>query len=185
MRAPLTALAALAVMLPALAAGQHHHAPHHAPQDSPYRDQHAAGLRGLSAKEIDDLRTGRGMGLARAAELNGYPGPRHVLDAAREGALTLSADQRHAIERVFADMDREAKRAGLQVIAEEQALESAFGRGGITESELADRVRRIAAAQAELRAIHLRAHVATRAVLSAEQVRRYDELRGYAGSPRH
>ena len=36
-------------------------------------------IRGLSEQEIDDLTNGRGMGLARAAELNGYPGPLHVL----------------------------------------------------------------------------------------------------------
>ena len=186
MRPLVTALTAIALMLPAVVAGQHHHGStgHGAPHDSSYREQHAAGLRGLSAKELDDLRAGRGMGLARAAELNGYPGPRHVLDAARDGSLTLSADQQQAVERVFADMEREAKRVGLQVIAEERALESAFGRGGITESELGDHVRRVAAVQAELRAVHLRAHVATRAVLRDEQVRRYNALRGYAGSPR-
>ena len=187
MRPFVVAIAAIAIMLPAIATSQHAHPGHQPPagQLSPYREQHASGLRGLSAQEIDDLRAGRGMGLARAAELNGYPGPRHVLDAARDGSLTLSTEQRQAIERVFAGMEREARRVGLQVIAEEQALEATFGRGEITDAELTDRVRRVAAVQSELRAVHLRAHLATRAVLSDEQVRRYNELRGYAGSPRH
>ena len=187
MRASVATLAAIAVMLPAIAAPQHHQAPAHQPpaHGSPYREQHAAGLRGLSAKEVDDLRAGRGMGLARAAALNGYPGPRHVLDAARDGSLTLSLEQRQAIERVFAGMEREARRVGLKVLAEEQALEAAFGRGGVSESEVTDRVRRVAAVQAELREVHLRAHLATRAVLTDAQVRRYNELRGYAGSHRH
>ena len=68
---------------------------------SPYRDQTAAEIRGLTEKEISELREGRGMGLARAAELNGYPGPRHVLDAAREGRLHLSPGQLQAVQRLF------------------------------------------------------------------------------------
>jgi hypothetical protein len=51
---------------------------------SPYRDQASTSIRGFTEKEIDDLREGVGMGLARSAELNSYPGPRHVLDAVRQ-----------------------------------------------------------------------------------------------------
>ena len=59
---------------------------------SPYRDQAATAIRALTQKEIEDLRIGRGMGLARAAELNSYPGPRHVLDAAQAGQLHLTPE---------------------------------------------------------------------------------------------
>jgi hypothetical protein len=181
-RTALGVLLTVGVMLPAAASAQHQHGhPQHA---SPYRDQHGAALRGLSAQEIGDLEAGRGMGLARAAELNGYPGPRHVLDAVRDGALQISAEQRQAVQRVFEGMERDARRLGTRVIAEEQALETAFNRGGITESELTERVRRVAAAHAELREVHLRAHVATRALLSEDQVKRYNELRGYAATQR-
>jgi hypothetical protein len=145
-----------------------------------YKEQHAAGARGLSAKELEDLRAGRGMGLARAAELNGYPGPRHVLDAAADGALTLTAEQRRAVEGVFAAMEHEARRLGARVVADEQALEAAFRSGAITETELAERIRRLAAVQGELREVHLRAHLATRALLTDVQVARYNEIRGYA-----
>ena len=55
------------------------------PLTSPYREQLASEIRGLTAKEIEDFREGRGMALARAAELNGYPGPRHMLDAVEAG----------------------------------------------------------------------------------------------------
>ncbi len=41
---------------------------------SPYRDQTSTEIRGLTEKEVSDQREGRGMGVARAAELNGYPG---------------------------------------------------------------------------------------------------------------
>jgi hypothetical protein len=149
---------------------------------SPYREQHQAGARGLSRAEIDDLVAGRGMGLARAAELNGYPGPRHVLDAAHDGALALTPEQRTSVQRVFDGMEREAKRLGAQVIAEEGALETAFRRGAITETELGERVKRLAMIQGELRQVHLRAHLATRALLTDAQVARYEELRGYTSS---
>jgi hypothetical protein len=79
----------------------------HGQHESPYRAHQAAGSS-LSAKELADLEAGNGMGLARAAELNGYPGPRHVLDAANDGKLTLTAAQREAVEEVFASMQRDA-----------------------------------------------------------------------------
>jgi hypothetical protein len=41
---------------------------------------------------------------------------------------------------------------------------------------------RIAALQGELRAIHLAAHLTTRAILSESQIIRYNELRGYTES---
>ena len=40
----------------------------------------------------------------------------------------------------------------------------------------------IAGLQGRLRAVHLAAHLETRALLSAEQIARYDALRGYAGN---
>ncbi|MCQ3975466.1 MAG: hypothetical protein DPW09_18650 [Anaerolineae bacterium] len=47
---------------------------------SPYVAQLDSSVRGLSSQEVDDLLNGRGAGYARMAELNSYPGPRHVLD---------------------------------------------------------------------------------------------------------
>lgn len=171
----------LVALVPVTAVAQHG-----AGHESPYREQQAAGARGLSPKEIEDLRAGRGMGLARAAELNGYPGPRHVLDAAAAGTLPLTPEQTRSLQRVFEAMEREAQQLGARVIAEEQALEAAFRAGGVTEAELAERVRRVAAVQGELRQVHLRAHLATRALLTDAQVARYNEVRGYtAGAPAH
>src|SRR5262249_55405796 len=70
----------------------------------PGGDDPAAQIHGLRAGEIDALREGRGMGLARAADVHGSPGPRHVLDAARSGQLALRPDQQAAMERIFAHM---------------------------------------------------------------------------------
>ena len=51
-------------------------------QVSPYAGQQTREIKALSAQEIDDLLNARGMALAKAAELNGYPGPRHSLELA-------------------------------------------------------------------------------------------------------
>jgi len=58
--------------------------------------------RSLAPEEIRGLQEGEGIGLARAAELNGYPGPAHILVAARAGKIDLYAEQREAIERIHA-----------------------------------------------------------------------------------
>src|ERR1043166_6828164 len=76
---------------------------------SPYREQQATELRGLTPGEIADLRAGHGMGLARPAELNGYPGPRHVLDAVAAGHMQMTPEQQSAVQRVFDRMSMAAK----------------------------------------------------------------------------
>jgi len=50
----------------------------------------------------------------------------------------------------------------------------------IDEGSLRTAVNEAARLRAELREAHLRAHLATRLVLTPEQVARYDALRGYA-----
>ncbi|MBI1846905.1 MAG: hypothetical protein HY294_10320 [Candidatus Rokubacteria bacterium] len=136
-------------------------------------------LRGLSASEIAELRAGTGMGLARAAELNGYPGPRHVLDAVEAGQLQASAEQVQHVRQIFDGMKRDALRVAARIIEEEEHLEAAFRSATITEPVLRSRMAQLATLHGELRAIHLRAHLAARALLSDAQVARYDELRGY------
>ena len=49
---------------------------------SPYGGFAERPMKALSAEQIADLRAGRGMGLALAAELNGFPGPVHALELA-------------------------------------------------------------------------------------------------------
>jgi hypothetical protein len=155
---------------------------------SPYRGQLDTEIRGLSDQEVSDLRQGRGMGRARAAELNGYPGPRHVLDAAQAGQLALTPEQTRATTVLFDAMAREARRLGEQILREERGLEAAFRAGRMREADLRTHTLRIAALEGELRAVHLRAHIQMRAALSASQVQRYNTLRGYespAGQPQH
>jgi len=147
---------------------------------SPYVDQAESPVRGLSAQEIDDLLNGRGAGYARTAELNSYPGPRHVLDLKQE--LSLSPSQAAAIDTVFEDMQGEAQRIGKLIVDKEASLSRAFAAEAIAPEILGQRTQDLAALYGELRTTHLEAHLDITPLLSAEQIERYDELRGYTGS---
>src|SRR6266446_1928926 len=81
---------------------------------SPYAGMQARSIKSLSEQQMADLSAGRGMGLALAAELNGYPGPSHVLELA--GKLDLSADQRTRVQALFESMKQEALPLGSKLI---------------------------------------------------------------------
>lgn len=144
---------------------------------SPYAGQEQQEIKALSAEEIQGYLSGSGMGLAKVAELHHYPGPRHVLDLAE--SLQLSEEQRRQTQTIFEDMRVEAVRLGQQLIARERHLETLFAAGTIAEAMLEQLVADIATIHGQLRTIHLRAHLAQRTILTPEQLRRYDALRGY------
>jgi hypothetical protein len=146
---------------------------------TPYAGMQQRDIRALSPQQIEDLLAGRGMALALPAELNGWPGPMHVLELA--APLRLSPEQRRETEALMATHRAEARRIGAQIVEEERGLDTAFRERRITAADIATRTDRIGALQAALRAEHLRTHLLQTALLSAEQVTRYAELRGYAG----
>lgn len=170
-------LAALTVLLalPAAAASQQHH--------SGYAEGQSAQVKTLGQAEVDELLAGAGMGMARPAELNGFPGPHHVLDLA--DSLALSAAQRAAVEDVFRRMQERATALGRQVVEGEGALDALFASGTVAEDALAERVKAVDALRSELRLVHLRAHLETKALLTLHQVHTYDRLRGYSGGHVH
>jgi Spy/CpxP family protein refolding chaperone len=134
-------------------------------------------IKALSPAELGALLAGQGMGLAKAAELNDYPGPRHVLDLGEE--IGLTPEQRRATERLMASVQVTAQSLGRRVVDAEAALDAAFASGRADEEEVADRVREIASMMGELRLTHLSAHIAMRRILEPDQIARYAELRGY------
>src|SRR6478735_9303914 len=81
---------------------------------TPYAGMQTRSIKALSETQVADLGAGRGMGLALAAELNGYPGPSHVLELADR--LELSADQRSRIKGLFDSMKAEAVPLGAKLI---------------------------------------------------------------------
>jgi hypothetical protein len=144
---------------------------------SPYTGQEGRDIKALSKKEIDSYLSGDGMGFAKAAELNHYPGPRHVLDLADQ--LQLSAEQRKRTQAIFESMKSQSMSLGKQLVEKEQLLDSRFAEGTISDAELKPLVTEISVIQGKLRAVHLRAHLAQRAVLTQDQIRIYDAHRGY------
>src|SRR3954449_4895247 len=100
----LMVLAALALLQPAQA-------------QSPYAGMQNRPIKALSDNQVADLEAGRGMGLALAAELNGYPGPSHVLELADK--LDLSAEQKSRVQQLFDSMKAEAVPLGTKLLAQE------------------------------------------------------------------
>jgi Spy/CpxP family protein refolding chaperone len=160
--------------------------PSWAQSHQPYAGLQSRPIKALSDEQLADLRAGRGMGLALAAELNGYPGPLHVIQLA--DALALTAPQRDRMQTLFETMRAEAVALGDRLITEEAELERQFATRTVTPASLNAATAAIGRTQAELRAAHLRYHLMTVEVLTPHQVRRYIELRGYAGAapePQH
>jgi Spy/CpxP family protein refolding chaperone len=150
-----------------------------AQSQQPYAGLEGRPIKALSDQQIADLRAGRGMGLALAAELNGYPGPMHVLELA--DSLDLSGQQRAKMQELFAAMKAEAIPVGERLIAQEAELDKAFAGKTITAATLASFTEAIGATHAALRQAHLKYHLFTVELLTPAQIQRYTELRGYRG----
>lgn len=151
----------------------------------PYRGLETRPIKALSEQQIADLKAGRGMGMALAAELNGYPGPLHVLELADQ--LGLTPAQRARMAELVAAMKAEAVALGEKLIAAEADLDQQFANRTITEASLGAGTGKVAALQGELRSTHLKYHLLTVAVLTPTQAERYGVLRGYGGAepPQH
>jgi hypothetical protein len=146
----------------------------------PYAGLETRDIKALSDQELADLTAGRGMGSALAAELNGYPGPAHVLEYAER--LGLTEEQRAHVKRLFDSMKSEAIPLGQRLIAAERELDRDFAQRTITPERLKAATAAIGEIRGELRNTHLKYHLSTAALLGPDQIRRYAELRGYGTS---
>ena len=145
---------------------------------SPYSGEQARDIKALSAEDTDALLKGKGMGLAKAAELNGYPGPLHVLELAAD--LKLDEQQRARTQALFDAMQAKAVALGRQLVAEERELDELFAQKSVDAQSLAQVLARIGELQAKVRGAHLEAHIAQARILTSGQTARYVELRGYS-----
>ncbi len=150
---------------------------------SPYRGQEGREIKALSVEEINSLQGGEGMGLAKAAELNGYPGPKHVLELAE--ALELSEEQRARTREAFDRMQEKAVALGSAIVGKERALDRMFRDRVIDREKLEAAVHEIANLQGRLRLAHLEAHLELESVLNHDQIARYIGLRGYHDPSQH
>ena len=99
--------------------------------------EHGAGgtseIKALTAEQMHGYMTGEGMGMALAAELNHYPGPKHVLELA--DSLAITAAQRTEVEAIRQRMlDRAVAltrraRWGMRVPPESGSVHPARRRG--------------------------------------------------------
>jgi Spy/CpxP family protein refolding chaperone len=144
---------------------------------SPYQGQESRKIKALSQEEVEGYLNGKGLGYAKAAELNQYPGPRHVLDAAKE--LALSDEQTKRTQAIFDDMQQRAIKLGKQLVAKEQELDRQFASGTADASSLKALLAEIGKIQTDIRYVHLNAHLQQVTVLSKHQIHLYNQLRGY------
>lgn len=146
---------------------------------APYAGQDAREIASLSAEDVAALLAGDGWGLAKPAELNGWPGPAHILENADR--LDLSDAQREQIEAIRATMLTRAQALGADYIEAERRVSMMFRHGHAEPETIRAALRTSAGLLAELRAAHLDAHIAATPVLTDAQRETYAELRGYAG----
>ena len=143
----------------------------------PYSGMQNRPIKALSDQQVADLKAGRGMGLALAAELNGYPGPSHLIELPDQ--LGLTSIQLSNLKGMFDAMRAETIPIGEELVAQEEELDRLFAENVISEQQLKAATENIGETQARLRNVHLRYHLRTRALLQPSQIRRYAELRGY------
>lgn len=157
----------LLALLPVLAAAT----------ESPYAGEETRSIKSLSDREVAALRAGKGMGFAKLAELNGYPGPRHVLDLANE--LELTPGQRLRSEAIFEEMQAAAIALGHALVDAEANLDRAFADKSVDAASLEARLLEIGEIRARLRLVHMKAHLEQAALLTEAQVQAYRSRRGY------
>lgn len=94
--------------------------------------------------------------------------------------LQLSGVQRVRSQAIFDAMQKEAAQHGRALLQKERELDRRFAAGTITTQALRTLLAQIRALQAQVRRSHLQAHIGQAALLSKEQITKYDALRGYA-----
>jgi hypothetical protein len=147
------------------------------PAASPYAGEQSREIKALSAQDQRAWAEGQGMGLAQAAELNGYPGPMHVLELADH--LQLTGNQSAATQALKDEHKAEVRRLGVRLLEAERELDALFRDRRATEADIRQCTQAIANLQAEIRASHLSTHLKQTELLTVVQVDRYNVLRGY------
>lgn len=135
-------------------------------------------VKTIAKETLEGYLSGKGMGLSNAAELNHYPGPRHVLETADK--LFLSKEQSEKTEELYKKMLNDAVQLGRMIVEKEKLLDELFVNQPLDETEVRLIVMEIAALNGELRLVHLNAHMKMKEILSQKQIDEYDRLRGYS-----
>ncbi len=156
---------------------QHGEHGEHAAQQTPQKNPYAGTSAGLTDAQRSQYLNGEGMGFAKPAEMNHYPGPRHVLQNVER--LKLSPEQISSTQTLFDAVQKKAKALGNQIVDREDELLQLFSSQNADEARVKQLTAQIGSLQGELRATHLLAHLKQRTLLTAEQVKIYDRARDY------
>jgi Spy/CpxP family protein refolding chaperone len=146
-------------------------------KESPYVGMETRQIKALSHEEIIKYLEGSGAGFALPAELNHYPGPRHVLDLIDE--LNLTEKQITATQKLYEKMNADAVELGEKLIRKERELDDFFAFKENDEGKLLRLLKQIESIRSELRFVHLHAHLKQTRILTPHQVMLYDQKRGY------
>lgn len=144
---------------------------------SPHAHAQSTVIPSLSPDEVRALQNGEGMGLALAAELNHYPGPKHVLELRSE--LELDDTQIEQIEAIHRKMKNQAITKGEDILQAETRLANLFSSGSPATAQVNHATEHLGVLRGQLQAIHLLAHMETVCILTPEQVDAYDLHRGH------
>jgi len=125
-------------------------------------------LSGVSEQEKEALLKGGGLGAGMIAMMNGYPGPKHVLEMGDE--LELTDAQRESIGTIYGKVKAESVELGTELVEKDKALAALFTSGSVSTKDVEKRSREIGELQGRLRAAHLNAHVQTHAELTPAQL---------------
>lgn len=167
-------IGAFVALIAGPSAAQH---PHH----SKYAGQETRQIKSLSPEDVVELKRGGGWGLAKAAELNGVPGPIHLLEL--KDKIGLTVDQVREITKLYEEMKGQAITAGKTYLALEKQLDKKFRGRSIEATELKQLLKKIAEARSALRFVHLSTHLKARPIVTPQQVVLYNKLRGYGSDP--
>ena len=121
------------------------------------------------------LLKGLGSGLAIVADLNNYPGPKHVIDLKVE--LGLTRDQLKKTEALEKGVSSSAVAKGAEIVQAEEELFQLFEAGTVSEKALRTKLEQIGKLRSDLRFIHLQAHLRMKQILTPDQIKQYGEIR--------
>ncbi len=133
-------------------------------------------LGGVSAQEKEALLKGAGLGAGMIAMMNGYPGPKHVLEMGDE--LELTAAQRESIGTIYGKVKAESVKYGTELVEKDEELAALFTSGSVSTDKVEKLSRDIGELQGRVRAAHLNAHVETFEALTPAQRETLSSMQG-------
>lgn len=133
-------------------------------------------LSGVSEQEKEALLKGGGLGAGMIAMMNGYPGPKHVLEMGDE--LELTDAQRESIGTIYGKVKAESVKYGTELVEKDEALAAMFTSGSVDTGDVEKLAREIGELQGRVRAEHLNAHVKTYDALTPAQREKLSSMQG-------